>query len=151
MPPTKRFREMEQLSGGEKTVAALALLFAVHSLRPSPFFVLDEVDAALDATNVARVAHYIRGRTRGKLSAGAAAGDADADADGARDADGGAKDAAAAGGAALAPFQSIVISLKDNFFEKADALVGVSRDADQGCSRTYTFDLERYEEPAEAA
>lgn len=51
-------------AGGEKTLAALALLFAIHSFRPSPFFVLDEVDAALDATNVARVAHYIRSRTR---------------------------------------------------------------------------------------
>lgn len=45
-------------------MAALALLFAIHSYRPSPFFVLDEVDAALDATNVARVAHYIRAKTR---------------------------------------------------------------------------------------
>jgi structural maintenance of chromosome 1 len=43
MPPNKVFRDMEQLSGGEKTVAALALLFAIHSYRPSPFFVLDEV------------------------------------------------------------------------------------------------------------
>lgn len=51
---------MEQLSGGEKTVAALALLFAIHSYQPSPFFVLDEVDAALDNTNVAKVARYIR-------------------------------------------------------------------------------------------
>nr|CAB3490648.1 unnamed protein product [Digitaria exilis] len=48
MPPTKRFRDMKQLSGGEKTVAALALLFAIHSFRPSPFFILDEVDAPLD-------------------------------------------------------------------------------------------------------
>jgi structural maintenance of chromosome 1 len=48
MPPMKRFRDMEQLSGGEKTVAALALLFAIHSFRPAPFFVMDEVDAALD-------------------------------------------------------------------------------------------------------
>jgi structural maintenance of chromosome 1 len=48
MPPMKRFRDMEQLSGGEKTVAALALLFAIHSYRPAPFFVMDEVDAALD-------------------------------------------------------------------------------------------------------
>ena len=45
-----------------QTVAALALLFAVHSFRPSPFFVLDEIDAALDATNVARVAEYIRAK-----------------------------------------------------------------------------------------
>lgn len=51
---------MEHLSGGEKTMAALALLFAVHSYQPSPFFVLDEVDAALDNTNVARIANYIR-------------------------------------------------------------------------------------------
>ena len=55
MPPTKRFRDMEQLSGGEKTVAALGLLFAIHSFHPSPFFVLDEVDAALDNTNVEKV------------------------------------------------------------------------------------------------
>lgn len=55
MPPTKRFRDMDQLSGGEKTVAALGLLFAIHSFHPSPFFVLDEVDAALDNTNVEKV------------------------------------------------------------------------------------------------
>ncbi|KZT54653.1 condensin complex subunit SMC1 [Calocera cornea HHB12733] len=60
MPPMKRFRDMELLSGGEKTVAALALLFAIHSYQPSPFFVLDEVDAALDNTNVAKIATYLR-------------------------------------------------------------------------------------------
>ncbi|KAI5120058.1 hypothetical protein M0805_007809 [Coniferiporia weirii] len=63
MPPMKRFRDMEQLSGGEKTVAALALLFAIHSYQPAPFFVLDEVDAALDNTNVAKIANYIRSRS----------------------------------------------------------------------------------------
>jgi energy-coupling factor transporter ATP-binding protein EcfA2 len=60
MPPLKRFRDMEHLSGGEKTIAALALLFAIHSYQPSPFFVLDEVDAALDHVNVGRVASYVR-------------------------------------------------------------------------------------------
>lgn len=60
MPPMKRFRDMDQLSGGEKTMAALALLFAIHTYQPAPFFVLDEVDAALDAQNVANVSHYIR-------------------------------------------------------------------------------------------
>ncbi|QSL64516.1 hypothetical protein MERGE_001817 [Pneumocystis wakefieldiae] len=60
MPPMKRFRDMEQLSGGEKTIAALALLFAIHSYHPSPFFVLDEIDAALDNTNVTKIANYIR-------------------------------------------------------------------------------------------
>ncbi|KAI1391306.1 RecF/RecN/SMC protein [Hypoxylon trugodes] len=60
MPPLKRFRDMEHLSGGEKTIAALALLFAIHSYQPSPFFVLDEVDAALDNANVDKIKNYIR-------------------------------------------------------------------------------------------
>jgi structural maintenance of chromosome 1 len=64
MPPMKRFRDMDQLSGGEKTIAALALLFAIHSYHPSPFFVLDEVDAALDNANVAKVAKYIRNNAK---------------------------------------------------------------------------------------
>ena len=53
--PGKRFRPMDNLSGGEKTIAALALLFAIHSRNPSPFFVLDEIDAALDNTNISKV------------------------------------------------------------------------------------------------
>uniref|UniRef100_A0A8B9S5X9 Structural maintenance of chromosomes protein 1A n=1 Tax=Apteryx owenii TaxID=8824 RepID=A0A8B9S5X9_APTOW len=52
--PGKRFRPMDNLSGGEKTVAALALLFAIHSYKPAPFFVLDEIDAALDNTNIGK-------------------------------------------------------------------------------------------------
>lgn len=60
MPPMKRFRDMDLLSGGEKTMAALALLFAIHSYQPSPFFVLDEIDAALDNKNVMKIAHYIK-------------------------------------------------------------------------------------------
>ena len=64
MPPSKRFRDMDQLSGGEKTVAALALLFAIHSFRQAPFFVLDEVDAALDNVNVQKVCNYIRQRSK---------------------------------------------------------------------------------------
>jgi structural maintenance of chromosome 1 len=110
-------------------VAALALLFAIHSYRPSPFFVLDEVDAALDATNVARVAHYIRSCTRRELTGGAAA--ARASGKRARRAGGStaAAGAAAVGvdgvdgdegseGSSLESFQSIVISLKDIFYEK---------------------------------
>eukprot|EP01029_Cantina_marsupialis_P009965 TRINITY_DN228_c5_g1_i1.p1 TRINITY_DN228_c5_g1~~TRINITY_DN228_c5_g1_i1.p1 ORF type:complete len:1247 (-),score=467.12 TRINITY_DN228_c5_g1_i1:180-3653(-) len=60
MPPMKRFREMEQLSGGERVIAALALRFAIHSYRPSPFFVLDEIDAPLDNVNVAKLCNFIR-------------------------------------------------------------------------------------------
>ncbi|KAG5491236.1 hypothetical protein JIQ42_01133 [Leishmania sp. Namibia] len=59
-PPLKRFMPMELLSGGERTMAALALLFAVHEVSPTPFFVLDEVDAALDAGNVDKLASYLR-------------------------------------------------------------------------------------------
>ena len=61
--PGKRFQPMGNLSGGEKTVAALALLFAIHSYKPAPFFVLDEIDAALDNTNISKVARFIRQRT----------------------------------------------------------------------------------------
>ena len=64
MPPMKRFRDMEQLSGGEKTVAALALLFAIHSYHPAPFFVMDEIDAALDNVNLRKVCNYIQQRSK---------------------------------------------------------------------------------------
>jgi structural maintenance of chromosome 1 len=64
MPPMKRFRDMEQLSGGEKTVAALSLLFAIHSCHPAPFFVMDEIDAALDNVNLRKVCNYIKQRSR---------------------------------------------------------------------------------------
>jgi structural maintenance of chromosome 1 len=64
MPPMKRFRDMEQLSGGEKTVAALSLLFAIHSFRPAPFFVMDEIDAALDNVNLRKICNYIKQRSQ---------------------------------------------------------------------------------------
>jgi structural maintenance of chromosome 1 len=64
MPPMKRFRDMEQLSGGEKTVAALSLLFAIHSFHPAPFFVMDEVDAALDNINLRKVVNYVSQRSK---------------------------------------------------------------------------------------
>jgi len=64
MPPNKPFGAIENLSGGEKSVAALALLFAIQSFKPAPFFVLDEIDAALDPTNVARVKSYIKKRSK---------------------------------------------------------------------------------------
>lgn len=64
MPPMKRFRDMDQLSGGEKTMAALALLFSLHSFRQAPFFVLDEIDAALDNVNVRKICNYVRQRSK---------------------------------------------------------------------------------------
>ncbi|XP_069501341.1 structural maintenance of chromosomes protein 1A [Ambystoma mexicanum] len=106
--PGKRFRPMDNLSGGEKTVAALALLFAIHSYKPSPFFVLDEIDAALDNTNIGKVANYIKEQS-------------------------------------AINFQAIVISLKEEFYTKAESLVGVYPEpGDCVISKVLTFDLTPY-------
>jgi len=104
MPPAKRFRDMHLLSGGEKTLAAMALLFAVHAYQRPPFMVLDEVDAALDANNVRALAGYVE----------------------------------------QADCQTIVISLKDRFFIRSDALVGVWKNKPQETSSVLTLDLTRY-------
>ena len=58
-----QFSSLDVTSGHAQTLAALALLFAMHSFQPAPFFVLDEVDAALDSANVARAAAFIRAKT----------------------------------------------------------------------------------------
>ncbi|XP_050068218.1 structural maintenance of chromosomes protein 1A [Anopheles maculipalpis] len=106
--PGKRFQPMSNLSGGEKTIAALALLFAIHSFQPAPFFVLDEIDAALDNTNIGKVASYIREKTTN--------------------------------------LQTIVISLKEEFYSHADVLIGICPNpADCLVSQTLLFDLEQYE------
>ncbi|KAM7415108.1 hypothetical protein PAMA_019774 [Pampus argenteus] len=89
--PGKRFMTMDNLSGGEKAIAALALVFAIHSFRPAPFFILDEVDAALDNSNIGKVTRFIREESRENM-------------------------------------QIIVISLKEEFFSKSDALLGVYSD-----------------------
>ena len=59
-PPGKRLKNLNMLSGGEKTMTVMALLFASFLIRPSPFCVLDEVDAALDETNVVRFGQFLR-------------------------------------------------------------------------------------------
>ncbi|EFN69109.1 Structural maintenance of chromosomes protein 1A [Camponotus floridanus] len=105
--PGKRFQPMSNLSGGEKTVAALALLFAIHSFQPAPFFVLDEIDAALDNTNIGKVASYIRDKTTS--------------------------------------LQTIVISLKEEFYSHADALIGICPDVGECLeSKVLTLDLTTY-------
>uniref|UniRef100_UPI00358FC219 structural maintenance of chromosomes protein 1A-like n=1 Tax=Myxine glutinosa TaxID=7769 RepID=UPI00358FC219 len=107
--PGKSFQPMENLSGGEKTIAALALLFALQSYKPSPFFFLDEVDAALDNTNIGKVTKYIQDQARENV-------------------------------------QTIVISLKEEFSSKSDALIGVYPEVVDSVvrSRVLTFDLSPY-------
>jgi len=109
MPPAKRFRDMHLLSGGEKTLAAMALLFAVHAYQRPPFMVLDEVDAALDANNVRALAAYTE----------------------------------------QAECQTIVISLKDRFYVRGEALVGVWKNKPQETSAILTLDLTRYSPSAQ--
>ncbi len=64
-PPGKKLQNMMQLSGGEKSFTAIALLFAIQNLKPSPFCLLDEIEAALDEGNVSRFAKYLNKLTKG--------------------------------------------------------------------------------------
>ena len=63
-PPGKKLQNVMQLSGGEKALTAIALLFAIQNLKPSPFCLLDEIEAALDDSNVGRFAKYLHKLTK---------------------------------------------------------------------------------------
>jgi len=63
-PPKKSWKNISNLSGGEKTLSSLALVFALHHYKPTPLYVMDEIDAALDFKNVSIVANYIKERTK---------------------------------------------------------------------------------------
>ena len=63
-PPGKKLGNMMQMSGGEKSLTAICLLFAIQNLKPSPFCLLDEIEAALDESNVTRFANYLHKLTK---------------------------------------------------------------------------------------
>ena len=63
-PPGKKLQNMMQMSGGEKSLTAISLLFAIQNLKPSPFCLLDEIEAALDDSNVSRFAKYLHKLTK---------------------------------------------------------------------------------------
>jgi len=63
-PPRKAWKNITNLSGGEKTLSSLALVFALHHFKPTPLYVMDEIDAALDFKNVSIVANYVKSAAR---------------------------------------------------------------------------------------
>ncbi|KAH9466146.1 hypothetical protein Pst134EA_000021 [Puccinia striiformis f. sp. tritici] len=64
MPPKKSWKNISNLSGGEKTLSSLALVFALHAFKPTPLYFMDEIDAALDFRNVSIIGNYIKDRTK---------------------------------------------------------------------------------------
>ncbi|OQV19092.1 Structural maintenance of chromosomes protein 4 [Hypsibius exemplaris] len=61
-PPNKSWKMISNLSGGEKTLSSLSLIFALHHYKPTPFYIMDEIDAALDYRNVTIVGKYVKDR-----------------------------------------------------------------------------------------
>ncbi|VDM37316.1 unnamed protein product [Toxocara canis] len=115
--PGKRFQQMDRLSGGEKTLASLALLFALHYCEPSPFLVFDEADAALDSTNIQKIRKCpVKESLSGWIQRVIVLEYAHSGA------------------------QMIAISLKEEFYKEADIVLGVHRiSSDQ--SAVLSFDL----------
>ena len=63
-PPKKSWKRICNLSGGEKTLSSLAFVFALHTFRPTPIYVMDEIDAALDFKNASVVGRFIKECTK---------------------------------------------------------------------------------------
>lgn len=63
IPPGKTYVGIEHLSGGQKTICALSLLFAIHSYGQTPFIIMDEIDSNLDSINVLAVQRYVTSKS----------------------------------------------------------------------------------------
>lgn len=107
-PPKKSWKQITNLSGGEKTLASLSLVFGLHHYKPTPLYVMDEIDAALDFRNVSIIASYLLERTRNA--------------------------------------QFIVISLRNQMYEKADRLLGIYKIRDctkNVCLNTHKCEIDK--------
>ena len=126
-PKNKSWKQMSKLSGGEKTLSSLSLIFALHIFKPSPLYCMDEIDAALDYKNVAIVGKYIKEgvckRHAQTDSKSGAKGDGDANLNSASKI---LKEQAMM----AKNSQFIIISLRNNMFELADKLVGIYKTHD---------------------
>ena len=64
-PNLKTWKPISRLSGGEKTLSSLSLIFALHYYKPTPLYFMDEIDAALDYKNIGIIAQYIKKKATG--------------------------------------------------------------------------------------
>ena len=119
-PKNKSWKQMSKLSGGEKTLSSLSLIFALHIFKPSPLYCMDEIDAALDYKNVAIVGKYIKegvcNKSKNILNN--------------RDPNSAAGEEALLQAGMARNSQFIIISLRNNMFELADKLVGIYKTYD---------------------
>ncbi|KAK2952376.1 putative Structural maintenance of chromosomes protein 1A [Blattamonas nauphoetae] len=156
-PPSKSFTTIDALSGGEKTIFALAILFAVNSSRPAPFIVLDEIDAALDRSNVRNAIDFLVRRTRPQTDethdvnwdsqsmaySQMQPGFGEMEEDVINQHTDRAKDVAArqAKQEFIPAQQILAISLKGDFFDHADSVVGITRAPATDYSEVFTTQL----------
>jgi structural maintenance of chromosome 4 len=118
-PKNKSWKQMSKLSGGEKTLSSLSLIFALHIFKPSPLYCMDEIDAALDYKNVAIVGKYIKEGVCKRTQTQAAS-----------ITDSATKQVLENTAKAARNSQFIIISLRNNMFELADKLVGIYKTHD---------------------
>eukprot|EP00747_Dinoflagellata_sp_TGD_P161230 gnl/TRDRNA2_/TRDRNA2_178062_c2_seq2.p2 gnl/TRDRNA2_/TRDRNA2_178062_c2~~gnl/TRDRNA2_/TRDRNA2_178062_c2_seq2.p2 ORF type:complete len:413 (+),score=13.15 gnl/TRDRNA2_/TRDRNA2_178062_c2_seq2:2536-3774(+) len=128
-PPSKKYNELKHLSEGEKTVVALALIFAINNYKPSAFLFFDEADAALDKDNMNKVVAYLRRRTRNLKKSMMKT-----------------KNCLSVENCLWRhpnlP-QTILVTHRGHFYDKTDAMIGISKSNKEDCTQIFTIDLGR--------